>query len=75
MSGVLLVISMNCKKEDKAKYKRKLRLANGQLLLDPCGIGDNQKSDVKLMSDVSWGDMYNYLIKSPSEYTNDNLKA
>ena len=75
MPGVLLVISMNYKKEDKAKYKRKLRLVNGQLLLDPCGIVDNQKSDVKLMPDVSWGDMYNYLINSPSEYTHNNLKA
>ena len=75
MPGVLLVISMNYKKEDKAKYKRKLRLVNGQLLLDPCGIVDNQKSNVKLMPDVSWGDMYNYLINSPSEYTHNNLKA
>ena len=41
MPGVLLVISMNYKKEDKAKYKRKLRLVNGKLLLDPCGIVDN----------------------------------
>ena len=27
------------------------------------------------MPDVSWGDMYNYLVNSPSEYTHDNLKA
>ena len=27
------------------------------------------------MPDVSWGDMYNYLVNSPSEYTQDNLKA
>ena len=62
-------------KEDKAKYKCKLRLPNGQLLPDPYGIADNQKGDVNLMPDVSWGDMYNYLINSPSEYTHRNLKA
>ena len=62
-------------KEDKAKYKRKLTLTNGQLLPDPYGIVENWKSDVKLMPDVSWGDMYNYLVNSPSEYTHDNLKA
>ena len=28
-------------KEDKAKYKRKLTLTNGQLLPDPYGIVDN----------------------------------
>ena len=62
-------------KEDKAKYKRKLRLANGQLLPDPYGIVDNQKNDVNLIPDVSWDDMCNYLINSPSEYTHHNLKA
>ena len=40
-------------KEDKAKYRRKLTLTNGQLLLDPCGIVKNWKSDAKLMPGVS----------------------
>ena len=62
-------------KEDKAKYKRKLTLTNGQLLPDPYGTVENWRSDAKLMSDISWGDIYNYLINSPSEYTHDNLKA
>ena len=62
-------------KEDKAKYKRKLTSTNGQLLPDPYGTVENWKSDAKLMPDVSWGDMYNYLVNSPSEYTHDNLKA
>ena len=62
-------------KEDKAKYKRKLTLTNGQLLPDPCRTVENWKSNAKLMPDVSWGDMYNYLVNSPSKYTHDNLKA
>ena len=62
-------------KEDKAKYKGKLTLTNGKLLPDPYGIVENWKSNVKLMPDVSWGDMYNYLVNSPSEYTHNNLKA
>ena len=60
-------------KEDKAKYKRKLTLANGQLLPDLYGIVKNMKNDVKLMPDVSWGDMFNYLVNSPSEYTYDKV--
>ena len=56
-------------KEDKAKYKHKLTLTNRQLLPDLYGIVKNMKSNVKLMSDVSWGDMFNYLVNSPSEYT------
>ena len=62
-------------KERKAKYMRKLTLTNGQLLPDPYGIVENWKSDAKLIPDVSWGDMYNYLINSPSEFTHDNLKT
>ena len=62
-------------KEDKAKYKRKLTSTNGQLLPDLYGTVENWKSDAKLMPDVSWGDMYNYLVNSPIEYTHDNLKA
>ena len=65
-------------KEDQLKHKRKLTLTNVQLLPDPYGIAENWKNDEKLMSDVSWGDMYdmyNYLVNSPSEYTHDNLKA
>ena len=62
-------------KEDKAKYNRKLTSTNGQLLPDLYGTVENWKSDAKLMPDVSWGDMYNYLVNSPIEYTHDNLKA
>ena len=50
-------------------------LTNGQLLADLYGIVETWKSDVKLMPDVSWGDMYNYLVNSPNEYTQDNLEA
>ena len=42
---------------------------------DLYGIVENWKSNVKLMPDASWGDMYNYLLNPPSEYTHDNLKA
>ena len=56
-------------KEEKAKYKRKLTLTNGQLPPDLYGIAENMKGDVKLMPDVSWGDMNNHLVNSPNEYT------
>ena len=32
------------------------------------------KSNMKLMPDNSWGNMYNYLVNSPSDYTY-NMKA
>ena len=62
-------------REDRAKYKHKLALTNGQLLPFLYGIVENMKTDVKLMPDISWGDMYNHLVNSPNEYTYDNVKA
>ena len=59
-------------KEEKAKYKHKLTSTNGQLLPDPHGNVEDWKSDAKLMPSVSWVDIYNYLVNSPSEYTHDN---
>ena len=52
-------------KVGKAKYKHKLTLCNGQLLPDVYAIVENWKGNVKLMPDVSWSDMHNYLINSP----------
>ena len=62
-------------KKDKAKYKRKLTLTNGQLLPDLYGIAENMKSDMKLMPNACWGDMYNYLVNPPNEYSYGNVKA
>ena len=61
-------------KEDKAKYKRKLTSTNGQLLPDLHEIVENMKSNMKLMPDNSWGNMCNYLVNSPIDYTY-NMKA
>ena len=75
MIPVAFLVFNELQKEDKAKYKPKLTLTNGKLLPDPYEIVENWKSDVKLMLDVSCGDMYNHLVNSPIEYTRDNLKA
>ena len=75
MIPVAFLVFNELQKEDKAKYKQKLTLTNGKLLPDPYEIVENWKSDVKLMLDVSCGDMYNHLVNSPIEYTRDNLKA
>ena len=75
MIPVVFLVFNELQKEDKAKYNQKLTLIHGKLLPDPYEIVENWKSDVKLMLDVSCGDMYNHLVNSPIEYTRDNLKA
>ena len=59
---------------DKADYKRKLTLSTGELLLDPFTI-KNWKCDESLLPDISWPDIYNYLIEYPGVFSKESLKA
>ena len=62
--------------DDQNAYRKKLTLTNGSLLPDPCGITANcWETDVLLLPDVTFGDLYTYLIETPSEYTKENIKA
>ena len=66
----------NLEESDKSNYKFKLTLATGDILPDPYSLSDSSwKDDISLLPDVQWGDIYTYLINTPSEYTNENLKA
>ena len=57
--------------EDKEGYKCKLTLSDGQILPDPYSLLNNWKSDVALMPDTTWPDIYNYLINTPSNYSKE----
>lgn len=61
--------------EDKIQYMKKLTLENGQNVLpDPFSIvkWDN---DILLLPDVSYVDLLDYLINTPSEFTKENMKT
>lgn len=60
--------------DDQKHYKLKLTLAHGSMLPDPYTLSD-WKDDVTLMPDVSWIDIQNYLINTPSSFTSESLKA
>ena len=62
--------------EDKKDYKNKLTLANGTLLQDPFEVAswtdiENSLSYPK----VNYGDIYSYLVDTPSIFTRDSMKA
>ena len=59
---------------DKVDYKRKLTLWIGELLSDPFTI-KNWKCDEFLLPDISWLNIYNYLIEYPSIFGKETLKA
>ena len=68
-------IYMNLNSDDRKKYEEKLITADGTVLPDPYTLVENWKDNVKLLPDITWADIYNYLINTPSLYTNENLKA
>ena len=61
--------------EDKEGYKSKLTLSDGQILPDPYALVINWKSDVNYLPDITWLDIYNYLIETPSKFSKESLKA
>ena len=58
----------------KADCKRKLTLSTGELLSYPFKI-KNWKCDQSLLPDISWPEIYNYLIEYPSAFSKEGLKA
>ena len=57
-----------------ASVMKGLTLSTGELLLDPFTI-KNWKCDESLLPDISWSDIYHYLIEYPSVCCKESLKA
>ena len=65
----------NLNSDDRKKFDEKIITADGTILPDPYTLVEHWKDNVKLLPDITWADIYNYLINTPSLYTNKNLKA
>ena len=62
-------------KDDQIQYSKKLTLANGTLLSDPYFISNGWESNVLKLPNITWIDISNYLIETPSEFSKDKLRA
>eukprot|EP00795_Rhopilema_esculentum_P010137 gene10137-18802_t len=60
--------------KDKADYVRKLTLTNGERLPDPFTL-ETWQDNIMLLPDITWADIYNYLIYYPSCFSRESLKA
>ena len=67
--------SSNLNSDDRKKYEEKLITAAGTVLPDLYTLAESWKDNAKLLPDITWADIYNYPINTPSLYTNENLKA
>ena len=61
-------------KADKAAYKAKLTLSNGETLPNPYAL-ENLVSDVSLFPEVTYPDIYTYLVETPNGFTKESMKA
>ena len=58
------------------QYFQKLTLKSGEQLPDPFTLPDEDWSDdVSNLPEISWRDVTDYLIDSPSTYTKERMKA
>ena len=61
----------NLSPNDKLQYIKKLTLSNDEILPDPYSITEGWNDDVSDLPDVSYPDIYHYLIETPGEFTRD----
>ena len=69
------IYSSNLNIDDRKKYEETLITGDGTVLPDPYTLVENWKDNVKPLPDITWADIYNNLINTPSLCTNENLKA
>lgn len=61
------------KKLTKA-YKQKLTLTNGEILPDPYAL-TNWVDDIPVFPEITYPDIYTYLVDSPNRFTKEAMKA
>ena len=61
--------------EDKKGYLAKLTLSTGEQLPDPFILLSNWSDDVSLLPDITYPDIYHYLIEYRSLFNKESLKA
>ena len=61
--------------EDKKGYLAKLTLSTGEQFADPFILHSNWSDDVSLLPDITYPDIYHYLIEYPSLFSKESLKA
>ena len=58
------------------RYKSKLQYCHGvEQIPDPYSISEGWKKEVESWPDLTYGDIYEYLIETPGQYTKESLKA
>lgn len=65
----------NLDENDKKHYLTKLSLTDGTQFPDPWENNAGWSNDLTQLPDITFGDIYTYLIDTPSIFTGEKLKA
>ena len=63
------------KGSDREAYTTKLLLKTGEQLPDPFSLNDGWLNDITMLPELSWRDVTEYLIDTPSRFTKEAMKA
>ena len=61
--------------EDLTRYREKLKLATGEQLPDPYSLKEKWTNDISSLPEITWRDVTEYLLDTPSAYTKESIKA
>ena len=64
----------NLSEEERIQYLNKLKFSNGEMLPDPFQLKD-WENDIKCLPNITWRDVTEYLIDTPSVFTKEAMKA
>ena len=65
----------NLDENDKNHYDKKLILSDGTAFPDPWYIENGWSNDVALLPNIMYGDVWEYLVETPSEFTGEKMKT
>jgi hypothetical protein len=66
----------NLPRDAKSRYQQKLQYNNGTMTLpDPYNLRDNWSDSPATLPDLTFGDIFVYLIDTPSMFTKETMKA
>eukprot|EP00795_Rhopilema_esculentum_P015958 gene15958-7289_t len=60
---------------EKANYRAKLTLSSGKAIPDPYTLQSEWSNDIANLPELSWRDVTEYLIDTPSNFSKESMKA
>ena len=75
MRNLNLLVFESLRKEDKKGYLARLTLSTGEQLPDLFIFHSNWSDDVSSLPDITYLDIYHYLIEYPSQFSKESLTA